>query len=52
MFQINVGPLRFNPGVSLLAFAILWGVAIWCMTDEKGSKAELSVWQDATACKD
>jgi choline-glycine betaine transporter len=47
--QINVGPLRFNPGVSGVSLIILWGFAIWCMTGEEKAQAELSLWRDWVA---
>jgi hypothetical protein len=44
-----VGSLRFNPVVSLVAFATIWGIAIWCMSDSDGASANLGLAQDWVA---
>jgi len=43
---VELGPLRFNPGVSVTAFAIIWGLAIWCMSENDEAAAELGLWKD------
>jgi choline-glycine betaine transporter len=47
--QINVGALRFNPGVTFVALVVLWGFAIWCMTSEDEASAQLGLWRDWVA---
>ena len=37
--------LRFNPFVSLLAIAVLWGVAIWCMVAPDTASATVIAWK-------
>eukprot|EP00039_Didymoeca_costata_P018790 m.334980 g.334980 ORF g.334980 m.334980 type:complete len:835 (-) comp17487_c0_seq1:123-2627(-) len=44
--QVNIGPLRFNPTVTLYAFVLLWGIAIYCMADEENAKADLEKMQE------
>jgi len=46
---IDLGPLRFNPAVSLISFVTLWGLTIWCMTDEISAKNELVLARDWVA---
>jgi len=43
---VEWGPLRVNPGVSVTAFAIIWGLAIWCMVEGEEAAAELGLWKD------
>jgi hypothetical protein len=40
------GTLTFNPLVSFLSFAILWGFAIWCMQAPAEAKLTLQDWQE------
>jgi hypothetical protein len=32
-----------------MAFVIIWGIAIWCMTDKDNAKETLAQWQDWVA---
>ena len=38
----NGRQLYFNHATSLIGIGILWGLAIWCMADPEGSRAELT----------
>jgi len=46
---IDVGPLRFNPLVSVIAFVVLWGFAIWCIEEPKEALSNLTLWRDWVA---
>ena len=46
---IDIGPLRLNPGVSIISFVILWALAIWCMVDSSAAKNELVLARDWVA---
>jgi hypothetical protein len=37
------------PPVSLIGIGILWGLAIWCMANPEGSRAEFIHWQQQSA---
>lgn len=41
------GSLNFNPVVSGIGIAFLWGLAIWSMADPKGSAEVLLRWRSA-----
>jgi choline-glycine betaine transporter len=39
--EVTLGPLRFNPVVSFFAMVLIWGIAIYCMADEKDASETL-----------
>lgn len=41
----NGNEIKFNGLTTLIGFAALWGLAIWCMVDPKGSFKILTDWQ-------
>lgn len=45
----NGGQLYFNHATSLIGIGLLWGLAIWCILDPEGSRAELIRWRQQSS---
>lgn len=44
--KVNVGIfLKFNPIVTLLSAAVIWGFVIWCVVKSEVANAEMSLWK-------
>jgi|UniRef100_A0A7S4CB01 choline-glycine betaine transporter len=43
--EFKLGPLVFNPVVTILGIVILWSFAIWAMVDQQNAKAALEDWK-------
>lgn len=44
--KVNVGIfLKFNPLVTLLSAAVIWGFVIWCVVKSDVANAEMSLWK-------
>jgi hypothetical protein len=42
--EISIGPLSFNPVVSVVGLVPLWGLAGYCMSQPDAAKALLDTW--------